>query len=180
MSTTLGALTVVLVALGCAAVLLKEQRRRHHEDTLLRLLALFGPSVARVETEPRELMPWSHVAGCGRTLFPRAFRDLDEANGGRFPFSADLIESVHARWTAGWLAWERDHDIEYKRRATEIEHQLIDVDAGRAATLRVELAGVEQEKLQRYQERYEEHVRIAKAIGALEAAGSPAGTADPD
>ena len=75
---------------------------------------------------------------------------------------------MHARWTTQWLAWERDHDLEYKRRATELEVELEGASRARSTVLRARLAEVEQEKLLRYQERYEEYVRVGKAIGKLE------------
>ena len=92
---------------------------------------------------------------------------MDRTTGSRFPFSDDKIEAVHARWTTQWLAWERDHDLEYKRRATEIEVELEVAQPEKATLLNARLAEVEQEKLLSYQERYEEYVRIGKAIGQL-------------
>ena len=131
MGTAVIPLVVGLVALvgaaGVAAVI-ADSRRRHHRNELLGILTLFGPSVARVQMEPRELVPWS----------PQ------------------------------WLAWEREHDLEYKRRATELEVELEGASPVRSTVLRARLAEVEQEKLLRYQERYEEYVRVGKAIGDLE------------
>lgn len=161
-------LAVVALVGACGVVaVVADSRRRHRQTALLDLLALFGPSVARVQAEPRELVPWSQVATSARVLFPEAFRELDGASGGRFPFSAELIESVHARWTTQWLAWERDHDLEYKRRRAELEAELEGALPARSSVLRARLAEVEQEKLLRYQERYEEYVRVGKAIGGL-------------
>ena len=170
MGTAVIPLVVGLVALvgaaGVAAVI-ADSRRRHHRNELLGILTLFGPGVARVQVEPRELVPWSQVATSARTLFPQAFQELDQATGARFPFSADLIDSVHARWTTQWLAWERDHDLEYKRRVTELEVELEGASPTRSTVLRARLAEVEQEKLLRYQERYEEYVQVGKAMGEL-------------
>ena len=167
MGTTLMLAVVALVGASGVAAVIADSRRRHRQSVLTELLALFGPSVARVQVEPRELVPWSQVASSARALFPEAFVELDEASGGRFPFSPELIETVHARWTTQWLAWERDHDLEYKRRETELEVELEGASPARSSVLRVRLAGVEQEKLLRYQERYEEYVRVGKAIGGL-------------
>ena len=76
MGTTAILLVVGLVALvgvsGVAAII-ADSRRRHHRNELLGILTLFGPSVARVQVEPRELVPWSQVAISARTLFPKAF-----------------------------------------------------------------------------------------------------------
>ena len=71
-------------------------------------------------------------------------------------------------WTADWLAWERQHDLEYRQRASTVEAEL---DRGREqdiARLRKRLAAIEQEKLQKYQERYEDYVRVGRAIAALD------------
>ena len=168
MGTTLMLVVVALVGIAGAAAVIADTRRRHHQDELLQLLALFGPSVARVQVEPRELAPWSQVAASARALFPQAFHELDHASGGRFPFPPELIEAVHARWTTQWLVWEGNHDLEYRRREAELEAELEGAPPERAATLRAQVAEVQQEKLQRYQERYEEYVRIGKAIGGLE------------
>ena len=167
MGTTLMLAVVALVGASGVAAIIADSRRRQRQSALLEMLALFGPSVARVQVEPRELVPWSQVATSARALFPEAFRELDEASGGHFPFSPDLIESVHARWTTQWLAWERDHDLEYKRRGAELEVELEGESPARSSVLRARLAEVEQEKLLRYQERYEEYVRVGKAIGGL-------------
>ena len=89
------------------------------------------------------------------------------AAGGRFPFSRELVEAAHARWTADWLAWERQHDVEYKERVAAAEQALDAAPADQAAALQLRLAAINQEKLQTYQERYEHYVRVGKAIGAI-------------
>ena len=64
-----------------------------------------------------------------------------------------------------WLAWERTHDAECKLRVATVEHELgeaIDTPFGRAR-----LAAVDRDKLDRYQRRYEEYTRTAKALQAL-------------
>ena len=163
--------TVILagiLAAACAVSLLVESRRRRREQTLTALLSTFGPAVARVQTEPRELVAWETLANTARTLFPDTFKELDAASGSRFPFPAAVIEDVHDRWTSQWLGWEREHDLEYKRRAHRVETALEQAAAKDAMALHAELAAIEQEKLQRYQERYEEYVRVGKAIGSLE------------
>jgi len=167
MTALIGLALAVAIGVGAGAVV-RELRRLRQGGQQLALLALFGPSVARVQAEPKELVAWAETAGQARRLFPEAFLALDEAAGTRFPYSPRLVEGVHARWTSRWLAWEREHDATYKRYAAEIESQLAAVDAGRAPGLEARLSEIEQEKLQRYQERYEEYVRVGKAIGDLE------------
>ena len=68
------------------------------------------------------------------------------------------------------MAWERQHDLDYKRRASAAEAELSRAGETDPATVRARLAAIGQEKLQTYQERYEEYVRIGKAIAAQEAA----------
>ena len=69
------------------------------------------------------------------------------------------------------MSWERQHDLDYKQRASTAEAELTRAGETDAATVRARLAAIDQEKLQTYQERYEEYVRVGKAIAALEAAG---------
>ena len=76
-----------------------------------------------------------------------------------------VVQAAHARWTAEWLAWERTHDAEYKLKAAEIEEELL--ASGGSTVVRGRLDGVEREKLDRYQRRYEEYVRVGKALQAL-------------
>ena len=156
-----------LLALGLA-MLVREIRRHRRAQLLTALLAMFGPVAARAQTEPRQLVAWGDIAATARALFPDLFRDLDAACGGRFPFSAELIKRSHDRWTAEWLAWEREHDLEYKIRSDRVEAELARAEADEVSNLRAQLSAIEQEKLQRYQERYEDYVLLGKAIAELE------------
>ena len=156
-----------LLAIGLVA-LLREIRRQRRAQSLTALLALFGPAVASAQSEPRQLVEWGSVVATARALFPDLFRDLDAASGGRFPFPTDLVNRAHARWTSQWLAWEREHDLEYKRRAGQVEAELARAVPDDVPKLRSQLAGIEQEKLQRYQDRYEEYVRVGQALAELE------------
>lgn len=167
MTTTLVVL-IGLVVTACTVALLVELRRRDREQLLASLLAIFGPAVAKVQAEPRELVAWASVAEAARALFPDIFKELDAANGARFPFPGPLIENAHARWTTQWLAWEREHDLEYKRQARQVEAELERASADDVPNLHARLAAIEQEKLQRYQERYEEYVRVGRVLGELE------------
>ena len=164
---TTGLAVIALVVAGGVA-LLQAMRRRDRDATVLTLIGIFGPAVEQVQREPRSLPAWAGVAGTTRTLFPEAFARLDAAGEGPFPFSPALIEGAHARWTTVWLAWEREHDLTYKRLASEAETALAETTGEQARLLEARLREIEQEKLQRYQERYEEYVRVGKAIGKLE------------
>jgi hypothetical protein len=129
------------------------------------LLAMFAPAVAAAATDPRAVLAWQPLAVTARTLYPKEFAEFDRAFGSTFPFSTDSIERAHARWTADWLAWESRHDTEFKLRAATVEHEL-----GAEATSafgRARLDAVEREKLDRYQQHYEEYTRIAKGLQAL-------------
>ena len=110
-------------------------------------------------------------------LFPADCAEIDRAFGGRFPFSDDDIQRAHGRWTADWLAWERTHDGVYKLKAAEARAALRATagdasgrtdDAGRCTLARARVDDVEREKLELYQRRYEEYVRTAKALQALQ------------
>ena len=171
MSAAVVVAVVGLLMTAIGVVLVLELRARRREELRIRLIAVFAPAIAQARADPRGLVAWAEVARVSRKLFPGAFHGLDVASEGRFPFSAELVEAAHAKWTSEWLSWERQHDLEYKQRASTAEAELTRAGETDAATVRTRLAAIDQEKLQTYQERYEEYVRIAKAIAALEAAG---------
>ena len=132
------------------------------------LLAIFAPAVSAAAGDPRALLVWQPLARTARKLFPEEFATLDAAAGGPFPFTKEQIESAHAQWTADWLAWELAHDTTYKLKVAEVEHEL--AASGGSPLFRARLDAVEREKLDLYQRRYAEYIRVAKAIQALTAA----------
>jgi len=150
---------VAAVAAEAAAATAEAKRTRE-----LTILNLFAPAVAGATADPRTILVWQPVAQAARALFPDEFNAIDRAMGTAFPFSRARLEAAHAQWTTEWLAWERSHDREYKRRAAEAEHQLALVPSPDA---RLTLESIEREKLALYQRRYEEYVRVAKALDAL-------------
>lgn len=131
----------------------------------LDLLALFAPAVGAAALDPRAILVWQPLAHMARQMFPSEFAQLDAAAGGTFPFSQDRLQAAHAQWTTDWLGWERTHDAEYKLRAAEVEQEM--AAAGASPVLCARLDAVEQEKLELYQRRYAEYVRVAKALQAL-------------
>jgi len=133
----------------------------------LQIVSLFAPALAVVRDDPRALLVWQPLAQRTRQLFPAEFRAIEATATTPFPFSAELIQAAHARWTSDWLAWEHTHDAEYKLKAASIEEEL--TASGGSPLLRAKLDAVEREKLDRYQRRYEEYVRVAKALQALTA-----------
>jgi hypothetical protein len=138
------------------------------EDTRRRtaqLLNVFAPGLAAAADDPRALLVWQPFAVIARRVFPAEFAALDQAAGGRFPFTAEYIESAHARWSADWLGWERTHDTDYKLKAAEAEQQL--TTGGAPSLVRARLEAIEREKLELYQRRYTEYVRVSKALQAL-------------
>ena len=161
-------LSAIIVA---AAVLWAGQRiagalRSGRDDgQSVTLLTVFAPAVAAAVSDPRAVLAWQPLAAAARTLYPKEFADLDRAFGSTFPFSTDAIERAHARWTADWLAWERRHDADFKLKAATVEHEL----GGEVNSLfgRARLDAVEREKLDLYQQHYEEYTRIAKGLQAL-------------
>ncbi len=129
------------------------------------LMALLAPGMSAAEQEPRALLVWQPLARAARTLFPREFSELDQAWGGPFPFSEARLQQAHARWTTDWLAWERAHDAEFKLKALTLEQELGDTMGTPYGRARRD--AIEQEKLDRYQRRYEEYSRVAKALQNL-------------
>lgn len=164
----IAAIIVAAAAYGGARAVAREiagMREAAGRGRTLDLLAVFAPAVGAADADPRALLAWQPIARTARQLFPDEFATLDRAAGGTFPFSAERIQAAHARWTADWLVWERTHDAEYKLKAAEVEQELL--ASGGSTVVRGRLDGVEREKLDRYQRRYEEYVRVAKALQAL-------------
>jgi len=118
----------------------REEQQRNRE---LSLATLFAPAIERAQDDPRVLLAWQPLAKTLRARFGAEFAALDAASGSTFPFSKEFIAAAHSRWTAGWLAWEKAH-----------------VDRGKPEA-------AEQDKLAVYQQRYEEYVRVSKALQAL-------------
>ena len=150
-----------LAAVAAEAAAARREATRTRELTILNL---FAPAIAAATADPRTILVWQPVALAARALFPDEFNAIDRAMGSAFPFSRERLEGAHAQWTAEWLAWERSHDSEYKRRAAEAERQLALVPSPDA---RSTLESIESEKLALYQRRYEEYVRVAKGLQAL-------------
>jgi hypothetical protein len=129
------------------------------------LLQTFAPGIAAAQSDPRALLAWQPLARTARQLFPGEFAALDRAAGGAFPFGREQLEAAHSRWTAEWLAWERNHDAAFKLKAALVEDEL--ASSGGSPLVRARLDAVEREKLDLYQRRYEEYIRTAKALQAL-------------
>jgi hypothetical protein len=164
------AIALVVAALGFlggAWLIAREIGGARRDATLQGLLALFGPTIERARQDPRQLLAWHPLATAARRLYPDAFLMLDGAVGDTFPFTKVALEEAHARWTTDWLAWERDHDADYKQRASAVEAEMIARGAPPTDPARARLAQIEREKLERYQERYQEYVRVSKALAGL-------------
>ena len=165
-SLLLIAIALGAVAAGVARLGAKLESSRR-DSTVQHLLAIFGPAAEAVQKDPRQLLAWYPLAQTSRKLFPEAFAELDKAAGGRFPFTKDQLQAAHARCSTDWLAWERTHDAEFSLKAAEVQNE-IDRSGGQASPLlRTRLAAVEQQKLERYQQRYEEYIKTAKALAAF-------------
>ncbi len=166
------ALIIVAGLAGVAWWAVRQVRGSHlsegrHEDRVLQLLALMAPGIAAAATDPRALLAWQPLAVTARRLFPREFSSLDGATGGTFPFTANQIQDAHSRWTAEWLAWERTHEATYKVMAAAADEEW--QASERAPSMRSKVDAVEREKLDLYQQRYADYVRVAKALQALQA-----------
>jgi hypothetical protein len=144
---------------------LRANRDEASRARTLALVELFAPAIGAAQADPRALLAWQPLAAMARQLFAAECAALDRAAGGAFPFATDHAQAAHARWTADWLAWERTHDAEYKRRAAVAEQAL--AASGGSAAQRATLDAIESEKLDLYQRRYAEYVRVSKALQAL-------------
>jgi hypothetical protein len=134
-------------------------------DRLATLLSMFAPGLAAAQQDPRAFLVWQPLAQAARQLYPDEFATLDRAVGGTFPFTRERIEAAHSQWTADWLAWEHAHDADYKMKVAVAEHEVSTL--GGTTVARTRLEAVEREKLEGYQRRYADYVRIAKALQAL-------------
>lgn len=160
---------LVAAAVVVAGVLIgRELRAGRREAATQRLLMTFAAAVVEVQRDARVLVTWHPIAQAARRLFPDAFTRLDAATGGTFPFSKEQIQAAHARWTADWLAWEMAHDAECKLKVSAIEEEAVRRGETGSSTVRARVEAVEREKLERYQRRYEDYIRTAKALAALD------------
>ena len=150
---------------------LRAAREEAARTRALDLLELLSPALSAAQSDPKSLLAWQPLANMARQLFPAELAMLDRAAGGAFPLSKSQLEAAHARWTADWLAWEQAHDGEYKLKASavelEVEQELAAGHPAGSSIARAKLDAVEREKLETYQRRYGEYVRVAKALQAL-------------
>ena len=161
---------ILLAAAGVAYGLWRivyELQRHRREATLRHLVSMFAPPAAAAQHDPKQLLVWYPLAQWSRKLFPDAFKDLDAAAGGIFPFSKEQLKAAHSRWTADWLAWERAHDAEYSLKTAQVQDEIDRAQGQASPLLRTRLAAIEQQKLERYQQRYEEYIKTAKALAAF-------------
>jgi hypothetical protein len=160
---------IVGASIVAAAYRIVSEIRITREDAVraraLTILRTFAPGMEAARSDPRALLVWLPLARAVRQLFPSECSTLDAAAGGSFPFSRDQVQAAHSKWTTDWLAWERAHDAEYKDRAAVAEGELAASGGSLAARARVD--GIEREKLDLYQRRYQEYVQVAKALQAL-------------
>ena len=162
------ALLVAAALLKAAAMVTGGLRPPRAEATRTRvasLISVFAPACAEAERDARAILAWEPLSRTAHRLFPEEFALLDEAHGGAFPFGKERLLAAHSRWTAEWLAWERAHDFEFKLKAAVAEHEL--AASGGSAVARAKLDAVEREKLDLYQQRYQEYIRISKGLQAL-------------
>jgi len=147
---------------------LRAARLARAGDRAAALLQLFAPAVAAAHADPRAYVVWQPIAQTARQLFPEECAALDRASGGgAFPFAKADIQAAHAQWTTDWLAWERAHDADYKLKAALAQAEL--AAGGSTDAARARLDAIEREKLDLYQRRYAEYVRVAKFLQSLAA-----------
>jgi len=115
MTTFLAAIVVavaLIVSLGPVVTEMRAAREEARRARVLSIVQLFGPAVAAVQGDPRALLVWQPLAATVRRLFPEECASLDAAAGSSFPFSADVMSTAHARWTADWLACDARRDVQ--------------------------------------------------------------------
>ena len=174
-STLFGVLMFVVVAalqVGVVVAIMwllitRELQRMRAKSTVQSMIQTFGAAQAAAQHDARQLLAWHPIAEASRKLFPAAFAAIDGATGARFPFSKELVERAHAKVSSEWLAWEKAHDEEYRIKAAAAEQEIAAASGEPAALARARLDRIQHEKIERYQQRYEEYVRTAKALQAL-------------
>ena len=161
---TMAALIILAIAIAAyvstRAIVaeMKAARAEAARGRAIALLTLFAPALDAAQRDPCALLVWEPLARRARAIAPDDMALVEKSAGGPFPFPPEAVQTAHAQWTADWLAWEQTHDAEYKAKAREAEHD------------RAKLDLVEREKLDRYQRRYQEYVRVSKALQALTSA----------
>jgi hypothetical protein len=145
----------------------RELRHLRRENAVHAMLHTFGAAQAAVLGDPRQLLAWYPLARAARQLEPDAFAALDAVLGRSFPFSRADAEQAHAKVSSDWLAWEKAHDEEYRIKAAEAERVLAACSGDAAAVAKARLDRIQHEKIERYQQRYEEYIRTGKALQAL-------------
>jgi hypothetical protein len=167
--TLLFSAVIVAAALLWGVAQIARELRAGREERIhgraLPIVELFAPAIEAVQEDPRALLVWQPLARTVRQLYPIESAALDQATGGPFPFGREMMAAAHARWTTDWLSWERTHDTEYKLRVAVVEDEA--KAGGGEAVARARLDAIEREKLALYQRRYEEYVRVAKALQAM-------------
>lgn len=131
---------------------------------VLQVLAVFAQGAVAAHDDPKSILAWHPLASAARALFPDEFATLDRAAGGAFPFGPERVQEAHATWTADWLVWEQAHDTHFKLRIAEAQAELA---ATGSTVARAKLDAVEREKLDLYQARYGQYVRVSKALQAV-------------
>ena len=155
------------VGLLVGGVLVGVARAYRRDRQIQMVLATFGPLAERAASNPQVLLAWHPVAETARRLFPAAFAAIETAAGERFPFGPVQIEAAHARWTTDWLEWERANDAEHRHRSAAIEEEIDRAGDTASSEARARLDALERERLERYQRRYEEYVRVSRALAEL-------------
>ena len=165
MLSLLALVVIVVAAVAYATVqIVTEFNRASHAENICHLKALFAPGLGD-RSRSRSCSPGIHWQASRR--FPEAYAALDAATGRTFPFTQAQVQDAHARWTASWLAWERSHDGEYALKASALQEELTRAGDVTTPLGRARVAALEREKLERYQDRYQEYIRAAKALQAL-------------
>jgi hypothetical protein len=134
---------------------IRSATREQSRTQALSVARMFAPAIAAAQADPKTILTYQPLARTLRALMPEVLAALDRAAGATFPFTTERIQAAHAQWTADWLAWERAHDAEYKARAAEAHGAPARADQ------------IEREKLETYQRRYEEYIRVARALQSL-------------
>ena len=157
----------IVAVVGLAMTIYERRVRKQEHNDQLMVVLLTGAAAAVGRAEPRELLAWHATADVVKRIFPEVIADIESKGGESFPIPRKVLEDTHAKWTAEWLAWERQHDADFRKRTSVLQAELEATGHEHTPDGHARMAALEDEKLQSYQQRYEEYVLVGKGLTGL-------------
>ena len=77
------------------------------------------------------------------------------------------MKILHIDMDAFYASVEQRDDAEYSLKTAQVQDEVDRMQGPASPLLRTRLAAIEQQKLERYQQRYEEYIKTAKALASF-------------